>query len=149
MDTKLIPAHEYSLIQWQCQQFLYRATQLMDKGDWQALADCYTEDAVLYRPSDSDNGIKGKQAILESFLARPARTSSHLLANTVFDIESPSKVIAHSQVWLMTGEQATEKPVKADPKILAGNFIDTLVLHNENWYFASRKGGMDLVMNTA
>lgn len=135
---------EINQIQWECQQLLNKATQLMDRGEWEALADCYTEDAVLSRPSDPDNGIQGRDAILASFRARPPRTSCHLLANTVFDVHGPDEVEAVSRVWLIAGPASDTLPVRADPNLMAGSFVDILVRVDGHWQIHSRRGGIEL-----
>ncbi|MDX9874847.1 MAG: nuclear transport factor 2 family protein [Spongiibacteraceae bacterium] len=131
-------------IEWECQQLLNRVTMLLDNGSWAELAACYTEDAVLYRPSDPTNGVRGREAILRSFEARPPRISCHLLANTVFDVVSATDVRAFSRVLLMTGAPSETAPAPADKTLLAGSFEDRLVLTNEGWRVASRQGTIEL-----
>lgn len=53
----IAPRTEIALIQWECQQLLNRVTLLTDNADWQVLVQCYTEDALLARPSDPNNPI--------------------------------------------------------------------------------------------
>ena len=135
---------QIAMIQTECQQFLHRATLLIDQCRWQELACCYTEDGVLFRPSDSKNGIVGKQTILESFLERPPRTTYHLLSNMVIDVTSCDQVTVHSRGWLISGEASEELPVKADNKLLAGSFVDTLVRIDDQWFIKCRKGSIEL-----
>lgn len=134
-------------IQWECQQFLNRVTMLMDSGQWEALAACYTEDGVLFRPSDPDNGVEGRAAILASFQARPPRTSCHLLANCVFEVKAADRVEANSRVWLVAGDAAPTYPVKADSKLLIGSFRDELMLVDGEWFIRRREGGIELAYN--
>lgn len=131
-------------IQWSCQQLLNRVTILMDDARWQEVAACYTEDALLFRPSDPDNGIQGRDAILASFHARPPRTTCHILANSIFEVRTPELVNATSRVWLMTGEPTHSHPVKADGALLAGSFSDELVCVGGNWLIRRRQGSMEL-----
>ncbi len=134
-------------IQWECQQFLNKVTTLIDNHDWENLVLCYTEDGVLYRPSDPNNGVQGRAAILASFKARPPRTTCHVLANCVFNVKRTDLVVATSRVWLIQGEAAATLPVKADSKLLVGSFTDELVLINGQWFLQKRQGGIELSYN--
>lgn len=131
-------------IEWECQQLLNRVTMLLDSGDWAELAACYIEDAVLFRPSDPVNAVRGREEILHSFEARPPRLSCHLLANTVFDVISATDVRAFSRVLLMTGPASEALPAPADKALLAGGFEDRLVLTEDGWRIASRQGSIEL-----
>lgn len=128
----------------ECQQLLNRVTQLTDSSQWQQLAECYTEDAQLFRPSDPNNGIHGRAAILASFRDRPPRISCHMLANTLFDIHDEHTVTANSRVWLCTGDLTDVSPAPTDGKILIGTFIDKLVYKNDQWLIELRKGSIEL-----
>lgn len=135
---------EKNSIQQECQQLLHRVTMLLDNGQWEALADCYTEDAILYRPSDADSGIVGRDAIYQSFCARPPRISCHIIANTVFENVTATHVVAVSRVWLVTGAASEAMPVMADSQLMIGSFTDTLVRVEDQWLIQSRKGSIEL-----
>lgn len=133
-----------AIIQVECQQFLNRVTSLIDAGQWEELALCYTEDGILFRPSDSENGIEGRAAILESFITRPPRITCHMLANTYCEIIGSDNVIATSRVWLVASAIEGKRPLKADSNMMIGSFVDTLVRVNEQWLIQCRKGGIEL-----
>lgn len=133
-----------TIIQWECQQLLNRVTNLIDGRQWEALVDCYLEDGVLFRPSDPDNGIVGREAILQSLKNRPPSVTCHLLANSEFDVLSTVRVVARSRVWLVSGPAETDRPVEAKAPLLIGSFVDTLVYHDDRWLIAERKGGIEL-----
>lgn len=135
---------EQAVMQWECQQLLNRVTMLMDQQQWQALAQCYTEDAVLSRPSDPDNPIRGRQAILESFTARPPRTSGHLIGNPVFILHSNTQIESHSRVWLVSGPLSDQSPVMANNALLVGSFVDQLSWDGQQWLIARRDGSIEL-----
>ena len=135
---------ERAIIQCECQHLLNRVTNLIDSRQWQALVDCYTEDGVLFRPSDAENGIVGREAILQSLQARPPSTTCHLLANSEFDVVSTTRVIARSKVWLANGPAGAGGAVEAKAPILIGGFVDTLVYAGNRWLIAERKGSIDL-----
>jgi hypothetical protein len=134
-----------AVIQWECQQHLNKVTSLTDQQDWKQLANCYSEDAILARPSDPDNPIVGRDAILASFKTRPPRTTSHLLGNSIFEIVEPALVKVVSRVWLVAGPPAEAgKAVIADSQLLAGTFIDQLVLVDDRWFTSLRNGSIEL-----
>ena len=131
-------------IQWECQQLLNRVTNLIDARQWEALVECYVEDGVLYRPSDPDNGIVGRAAIWQSLQKRPPGTTCHLLANAEFDVESETRVVARSRVWLASGPPSSPGPAEATGPVLIGSFTDTLVYRDDRWLIAERRGGIEL-----
>jgi hypothetical protein len=136
---------QQSIIQWECQQLLNRMTTLTDQRDWEALAMCYTEDAVLARPSDPDNPIVGRDAILTSLKARPLRATAHLVGNSVFDIVTPEKVEVVSRVWLVSGPvDDNSLPVISDSPIIIGTFTDQLVWVDGTWLNSRRMGSIEL-----
>jgi ketosteroid isomerase-like protein len=135
---------EIQLIQWECQQLLNRVTNLMDACQWDALAACYAEDAVMYRPSDPTRGIEGRDAILASFRARPPRTTCHVLANSVFDVHSAVRVTATSRVLLFSGDVTAAMPGTAHSKLLIGSFTDDLIREGDRWLIGTRVGNIEL-----
>lgn len=135
---------EHAIIQWECQQLLSRMTNLMDQQQWQALANCYTQDAVLSRPSDPDNPIQGRQAILESLSARPPRTSAHIIVNSVFTIISQEDVRADSRIWLISGPADASSPVIANSPLLIGSFTDHIKRLENQWLVAQRDGSIEM-----
>ena len=135
---------ERSMIRSECQQLLNRVTNLIDGRQWEALVDCYLEDGVLFRPSDPENGIVGREAILRSLRERPPSITCHLLANTEVEIESDRRVVARSRVWLASGPADAEGPARAKAPLLIGSFLDTLVRRDDRWLIAERRGGIEL-----
>jgi hypothetical protein len=132
-------------IQWECQQHLNKVTNLTDQRAWEQLAMCYTEDAVLARPSDPNNPIVGRDAILASFKARPPRTTAHLLGNSTFEISEPTQVKVISRVWLASGPKGeTEVTVTSDSQLLIGTFVDQLVFFDGEWFTQRRDGSIEL-----
>lgn len=133
-----------AMIQMECQQLLNRATQLMDNNQWHELVELYTEDGVLFRPSDPNNGVHGKQAILESFLSRPPKTTCHALLNSVIDIQKEDLVVVTSRVWLVSGPASEGGAVNSEGPLLVGGFVDTLVYSDGRWLIKQRKGSLEL-----
>ena len=135
---------ERRAIEADCERLIKRYANLGDAGDWAAVAALYTENAVFRRPSGGE-AITGREAILASFLARPARTQRHLIANVVVDVEDDSHANAFSVIVLYQGDPAPVGELPSmDPKSpLVGTFTDKLVRIAEGWRFAERVGGLD------
>ncbi len=131
-------------IEADCERLIKRYVNLNDAQDWRAVAALYTEDAVFRRPSGGDP-IEGREAILASFLARPARAQRHVIANVVVDVEDQTHARAFSVIVLYQGDPAPEGALPAmDAKSpLVGTFTDKLVRTAEGWRFAERVGGLD------
>ena len=130
-------------IQWECQQLLYRVTMYTDKREWRSLADCYSDDAVLFRPSDPSTAISGKDNIYKSFIERGPRETCHMLSNFVFISTSINEVEVESRVWLISGPSSGELPCKSDSKLLIGSFKDKLVRFDDGWLISSRNGSIE------
>jgi ketosteroid isomerase-like protein len=123
---------ERRAIEADCERLIKRYVNLGDAGDWAAVAALYTEDAVFRRPSGGD-AIRGREAILASFIARPARTQRHVVANVVVEVEDEAHARAFSVIVLYQG----------GPAPLVGTYTDKLVRTVEGWRFAERVGTLD------
>ena len=109
------------------------------------VAAIFTQDARFARPSRPGVFVEGREAILASFLARPARAQRHVIANVVVEAEDAGHARAFSVIVLYQGDPAPPGELPAmDPKSpLIGTFTDKLVLTEEGWRFAERIGGLD------
>ena len=136
---------ERRAIELDCERLIKRYVNLNDAQDWQAVANLYTEDARFARPSKPGEFIEGRAAILESFLARPARAQRHVIANTVVEVEGPASARAFSVIVLYMSDAAEDGGLPAmDAKSpLVGTFTDRLVRTPEGWRFKERVGGLD------
>ena len=136
---------ERRAIEADCERLIRRYVNLNDAQDWEAVAALYTEDARFARPSKPGEFIEGRGAILESFLARPARAQRHVIANTVVEVESPTEARAFSVIVLYMGDAADDDglPVMDAKSPLVGTYTDRLVRTPEGWRFAERVGGLD------
>jgi len=138
-------AAERRAIEQDCERLIRHYVNLNDAQDWQAVAMLYTDDARFARPSSPGEFIRGRAAILESFLARPSRAQRHVIANTVVDVESPQAARAFSVIVLYMGEAAAPGglPAMDSKSPLVGTFRDRIVLTPDGWRFAERVGGLD------
>ena len=136
---------ERRAIEIDCERLIKLYVNLNDAQDWPAVAALYTEDARFARPSQPGVFIEGREAILESFLARPARAQRHVIANPVVDVEDANHARAFSGIVLYQGDVAEpgELPTMSANSPLVGTFTDRLVRTVEGWRFAERVGGLD------
>jgi hypothetical protein len=137
--------------EWACERLIRRFAQLNDAGAYEELASLFTEDGSFARPTDPDNPVVGRQAILDFFRSRPKRTTRHLMTNIVVDVEDDAATArAVSYVTLYTGPAGgTQPPVAADPVQLVGAFHDKLVRTEQGWRFAERRGSVTLSVRQA
>ena len=134
---------ERRAIEADCERLIKRYVNLNDAQDWPAVAALYTEDAVFKRPSGGE-AIVGREAILASFLARPARVQRHVIANVVVEVEDADHARAFCAILLYQGDPVDEGlPAMSANSPLVGTFTDRLVRTSEGWRFAERAGGLD------
>ncbi len=125
-------------------RLIHEYTWANDAQDWEKCASLYTEDAVFRRPSGGD-AIVGRQAILDGFLARPARAQRHTIANILVDVEGPATARAKSVIVLYMGDTPDDGglPVQDPKSPLVGTFTDLCVLTPDGWRFKERVGSLD------
>lgn len=136
-----VDERETQAIEWQCARLINLYANLNDAGRWSAVAELYTLDGTMARPSAPDQWIKGRDAILKSFLSRPARATRHFCTNIVVEVESPMTARAESRILLFTGAAETGEglPSLSGPP-LVGEYRDRFVRTEEGWRFSERMG---------
>lgn len=135
------------LVEWQCQALVTRSMNLLDKGCWQALSQCYTDEAVLFRPSAPSVPIQGREAILKSFMARPLKETCHALSNMEVSVLNNETAIVTSRVVLFSGEEkahSIESVVLAKSDVYIGRFTDELKKVEGKWLISKRQGSIEL-----
>lgn len=138
-------SNERQQIEQACIRLINQYANLNDAHDWDAVAHLYTQDGRFARPSGSGEFVTGRDAILVSFKARPARAQRHVISNIVVDVEGPATARAFSVILLFQGEAAPEGelPVKAANSPLVGTYRDLIALTPEGWKFQERVGSLD------
>lgn len=128
-----------------CIRLINHYANLADAGDWEAVAALYIENGRFARPSGDGSFVEGRQAILDSFLARPARVQRHMIANTVVTVEGPATARAFSAILLFQGDPSPEGglPALSANSPLVGWYRDLIVLTPQGWRFQERVGGLD------
>lgn len=126
-----LSASEVQAIEWECTRLVHLYVQLNDAARWEDLAALYARDGSMTRPTAPDVPVIGREAILAAFKGRPPRTTRHISANVVIDVESASLARGSSAMLLYTS---------ADAPPLIGGFEDRFVLTEEGWRFTERRG---------
>ena len=123
-----------------CSRQIHRYVRLMDGAAYEELSALFTEDGVLIRPSEPNQAIRGRPAILESFRARPARQTRHVVSNIEVTAETAERATASSTVVLYTGDNNGESSsIKATA---VGSFEDVFQKVGGDWLFAERRGSI-------
>lgn len=124
---------ERRAIEWDCTRLINLYVNLNDQARWEEVAALYAEDGLMTRPTAPDAPIVGREALLASFLARPARISQHVCANIVIEVESATAASGYSVILLFTSKEGPP---------LIGYYRDRFALTAEGWRFSERRGGL-------
>jgi hypothetical protein len=124
---------ERRAIEWECTRLINQHANLNDQARWEEAVSLYARDGLMTRPTAPDVEIVGREALLAAFLARPPRTSQHVVANIVVEVESETAARALSAILLFTGK---------DGPPLIGTYRDRFVLTGEGWRFSERRGAL-------
>lgn len=143
--TNILDEASRRAIEWDCTKLINRYTLLNDAADWDAVADLYTQDGQMARPSAPDQPIVGRSAIVAAFKSRPARAARHVVSNIVVDVLSENEAIAQSVIVLYQGIASEHGGLPTrDPKSpLVGTYTDRLRRTDDGWKFSERRGGLD------
>lgn len=118
-------------IEWDCTRLIHLYALLNDAAQWAEVSALFAEDGVMARPAAPDDLITGRAAILAAFEARPPRTTRHICANVVIDVESVTAARGSSAMLLYTSK---------DGAPLIGGFDDRFIKTEAGWRFAARRG---------
>lgn len=126
---------ERMLIERSCARLVAAYGYFNDERSFDALADLFADDAVLYRPAAPDQPVSGRAAILASFASRPAsRVTFHVCTDVLIDVDDATGASGRSRILLLGGVGA---PVP-------GMFRDRFILTAAGWRFAERRGTLSL-----
>jgi ketosteroid isomerase-like protein len=135
---------ERAAIAWECERLIHLYGMLNDAGDFQAMAEMFTDDGVFARPSQGDVLIRGKAAILAAYTSRPPRFTRHMITSVVVTVEDEHNARGHSYLSLHTGQSSEGFPRPAEPVYLIGDFKDRFVHRDGAWKFSERLGSLAL-----
>jgi hypothetical protein len=124
---------ERRAIEWECTRLINLYANLNDEARWEEAAALYAEDGLMTRPTAPDAPIVGREALLAAFVARPPRTSQHVVGNVVVEVESGNAASAKSVILLFTSKEGPP---------LIGTYRDRFVRTHEGWRFSERRGAL-------
>ena len=130
------------LIQYECEQLILRYAHLNDLGDWQGLANTFTEDATFSRPSTPEDIIQGRSNILDSFLARKPGQTVHVVTNIMVTAISATEATSRCIIQLFPARSPTEGGVAlhARETPFIGGSLDRFQCEKDQWLFSERRG---------
>ena len=121
---------EQRAIEHECARLVAHYANLNDAREWKQVAALFAEGGKLARPTAPDEWIVGREAILESFLSRPARTTRHLCTNVVITVFNADEARGDSAMALFL----------ANDLVKVGAYEDRFLRTFEGWRFAERRG---------
>jgi hypothetical protein len=142
--TAALTLVERAAIAWECERMIHLYSMLNDAGDFEAMAQMFTEDGVFARPSQAEVLIRGRDAILAAYTSRPPRFTRHMITSVVVTVEDEDNARAHSYLSLHTGQPGEGLPRPAEPAYLIGDFKDRMVRRHGVWKFSERLGSLAL-----
>ncbi|MES2261793.1 MAG: nuclear transport factor 2 family protein [Pseudomonadota bacterium] len=123
-----------------CARLVVAYGYLNDGRNFDALAELFTEDAVLYRPAAPERAVVGRAAILAAFQARPAELATfHVCSDILIDVESEEYATGRSRILLLStarGDETVKVPA------LPGTFCDRFRRTADGWKFSERRGAL-------
>jgi hypothetical protein len=125
-------------IEWECARLINSYANLSDEARWREVCDLFTRDGVLVPALGPRQTIKGREALLKTFLARPRVATRHVCSNIVVSVEnegwaSASSLIERFDACNGAGQGSGAPPVRAE-------FDDQFTLEDGAWRFAERRG---------
>ncbi len=136
-------------IERDCTRLVFDAVLFADRRDYRQLAELFLEEGVLYRPTAPDQPLVGREAIFESYNARPAhRLTRHLCTNVRVDVESSETAWVHCYVQVFGADSRQDAgdylgpPMEA--RVMIGEFNDLCVLKEGRWLIAERRASFTM-----
>jgi hypothetical protein len=126
-----------------CARLVWQYAYLNDERRFAELANLFTEDGRLYRPSAPSRAICGRPSILAAFEARPLGTLTfHVCTDVVIDVSSPTQASGRSRILQLSATRDAEGcAVDSETRpLLPGTFDDDFILTDAGWRFAQRRG---------
>jgi hypothetical protein len=136
-------ANQQAAIERACARLISQYAYLNDQRSFEALADLFTQDAVLFRPSAPDQAIVGRDAILEAFRKRrPEIMTFHVCTDVIIDVDDASRAHGQSRILLLSATRPQQDGLvaKVTESPVPGVFRDKFTLTADGWKFAERRG---------
>lgn len=121
-------------IEWECARLINSYANLSDEARWRDVCELFTRDGVLVPALGPQACIKGRDALLKTFLARPRVATRHVCSNIVVSVENEGWASASSLIQRFEAcNGAGAAPVLAE-------FEDQFTVEDGAWRFAERRG---------
>ena len=133
---------DIQLIEHDCERLVLDFVDRSDRQDYEALAALFASNASLVRPNGE--ALTGSAAILKSYQSRPAgRITRHICTNIRITVNSTESArgFSYAVVYSANANDAAETHfgVRADARVLVGEFDDEFVRTPQGWRFANRR----------
>ena len=137
---------EMLLAEQECHALAIEYAEIVDSLEYERLPEIFAEDAVLIRPGNAQETVRGLNNIVASFTSRPRnRLTYHIMSNIRVRVETPETASGTCRVLLFTSdasEPQTAEGRKVSSKQLMGTYHDRYVRTKNGWRFAERRGGI-------
>lgn len=145
MTTQLSAAERIG-IEHECEKLVRQYALYVDAGDYDLLGGLFAKDAVFGRPTDPENPIAGRDAIVAGFRKRPGgRITRHIVSCCVIEADDARSAHGQSYMVLYQGPMgAQEEATIMDKPALVGGFEDRFVFEDGAWRFLARHGKLAL-----
>ncbi len=137
--------HEQLVAERDCRNLILDFALAVDTLDYAAIGRMFTPEGSFARPTDPDNHIRGQEAIVKMFEARPKGVlSQHIVTNIRVTLDGADRARARSLITLYLAQEAEAyQPGKGRPKSmgpLMGIYDDHFERTAGGWKFSARHG---------
>jgi hypothetical protein len=132
-----------------CVRLVYEFGRLVDARNFEELVKLFDDDGEFNRPSEPNNVIKGRAALLANFRTRPNYVSAHLFSNVNVSVDSSVRAVGHSYLVMYTanpGKVGSLGVPIANPEARIGAFTEEFICKGGVWRFSRRVGRMLMVV---
>lgn len=129
-----------------CRELIVSAADAVDRQDYDALVQLFTDDATLVRPGG--HALRGRAEIFQSYTAKdPNRLTYHLVCNHHVKVLANDTAQSRCKVLLYVTDKTsamTPQGRLADRKHQIGTLEDELLLTPEGWKIHRRTAWFDV-----
>lgn len=144
--TADLGAAQLMAIEHACEKLVRQYALYVDAGDYDLLEALFAKDAAFARPTDPENPILGRDAIIAGFRKRPGgRVTRHIVSNCVIEANDATSAHGQSYMVLYQGPLGVEGEASVmDKPALVGGFDDRFIFEDGAWRFLMRGGSLAL-----
>jgi hypothetical protein len=133
-------------IEHECEKLVRLYALYVDAGDYDLLGALFAKEAAFARPTDPENPIAGRDAIVAGFRKRPTdRITRHIISACVIEVDDSASAHGQSYMALYQGPRGGEgEATVIDKPVMIGGFEDRFVFEDGAWRFLVRAGNLAL-----